>query len=1592
MQQLCSTTQDQWQVLLNCLASRPIHVSLAVNLVHQPPKLSRTNWCWRHWLLRWAGRKSLPTWGGGVESLRPWLRQLSYWEVDNNVPRARWGMKLLQSFAENSVPRKIAESLDLSVVLSEAGYGAILTEIMTKYGPYLEAIGPAAIDQFFYGMERSRNDSFSNYIASKELALQELEAQLGEKVPPRIAGRVLLRGANLTEPQRENLAIKYHALLTFDQVARALRPLDRPEALVGKVNKTFLLQQENAEETPSAVLPEDEDDELIEDNEEEPESDGDGNLTYLLFDQDREYTEEETQYIWAYNSAYRDVRKDLQARKKGRHFFKPKESKNKKGDGRGFKGKGKGGRGNRKNKGTPGDLLAKTRCFRCDELGHLSRDCPKRESQSFFVAHGGQGSINRTFFGFGNSDVDYDTKPESVMICSEQCEEPCFCEQDAALPISERCGEMLNNKGVLSNSVFVNIAEQLQKTISAFAGVRVDGHEAIVDTAAEEAVIGSGAFARLRSSLENLGLQPVSAAGATVSCPGIGGSAKIAGVWDIPIGVARTNGLIRVTEVEDHGTFETPFLLPISYQELVGASILLDQGIFKLRNGHKTQMRRTPSGHRAISILEFGGKWMLPESLKSDLKMGDDNPFLLSRDKKSNSVQQRPGVAVWLKNENDMVFMGALTGPRTTFVDPHEIFSSSQLDQLTKFRHTTAHFSDNHTMQIQDVWHTSVDRQLPLWSGDVVFERFSSFSSSLWPSMTRSQTPQDAQTSSIGVQQVRSPSPQRYCLHSAERLSKQFCISQSMSKKLKQNESKTSVTSWLERSFHSLQAQSARAKSTSSQSVVPCNASSHHEMGALGGQRASGNEQSNQQWQQVQTVKGAASGSLETIRDGHLEHDQPSSPRDCDGASHESSCTRDSSRAGREDPREGPRKAMGQEPSQDPKRHWSPSIAINRMQDMAVRAFAMLTRARQTEAESRPRTTLVDMLKLRIPMGSFGGCCRRNLELGKWGKLKFNAAANSNHRSDDHIISAVSQRTPRAKVPPRSQFLGAGRSQDSSAWNQGGPQEVHHGCESTTSSTAESRAESPRLARVPGEGESCQGEQEKEHAEWSETHAGKTEATDTSIPGIDGAVRDPLHQQRRCDRSVHFQQPKQPDFAGHDTSTRGVSTKGMKDQEAQKSSASTNKTKTMRFQSSEKKPARAAAVLSVLVFTSVFHSVATQTFLSSLGTMASPSDQQDSAVESSLFTPQSIQLTTSSCELGCTDFEGTMKVMNKSDRTILASSLSNYLDHCAEIYSPPRIVPEAKRAGLKARLSMDIHTGYDFRKPEDVKRSWDELEKWKPAVVTICPPCRVFSPLRNLSRFKRDPKRVQEEESEGIAFLEHAIDVIWYQVKNGRGFVFEHPWSSWAWEHPRFVELLQRSDIFMVRADMCAFGLKVMKGPMKGMLAQKPTGLVSNVPEVLELVDQKCTKDHRHGKLIGGVAHHAAIYTPQFIKAVVQGIKESLGLPIQSQDKNEPGRSSGRAIGAVLHAFAKTNNEIESDLFGDESGGRTECLTVGLGGSHPTTGHPPMKSTAQSSQSSSTLANSSSLQRLKKWSSMTSSQSSSTAKRWGESKGVQCGH
>ena len=153
-------------------------------------------------------KKNIPGWSGQPNTMRSWLKLLAYWESETTLSRDRWGLRLYESFPEGSQPRKIADQVPMNELLSEKGYGVILTALMAKYKPYLEVAGPTSIDKFFYTGERGKTETFATYVAAKEVARQEMENHLQERLCERVAGRVLLRHANLTEWQRELMALR----------------------------------------------------------------------------------------------------------------------------------------------------------------------------------------------------------------------------------------------------------------------------------------------------------------------------------------------------------------------------------------------------------------------------------------------------------------------------------------------------------------------------------------------------------------------------------------------------------------------------------------------------------------------------------------------------------------------------------------------------------------------------------------------------------------------------------------------------------------------------------------------------------------------------------------------------------------------------------------------------------------------------------------------------------------------------------------------------------------------------------------------------------------------------------------------------------------------------------------------------------------------------------------------------------------------------------------------------------------------------------------------------------------------------------------
>jgi hypothetical protein len=126
------------------------------------------------------------------------------------------------------------------------------------------------------------------------------------------------------------------------------------------------------------------------------------------------------------------------------------------------------------------------------------------------------------------------------------------------------------------------------------------------------------------------------------------------------------------------------------------------------------------------------------------------------------------------------------------------------------------------------------------------------------------------------------------------------------------------------------------------------------------------------------------------------------------------------------------------------------------------------------------------------------------------------------------------------------------------------------------------------------------------------------------------------------------------------------------------------------------------------------------------------------------------------------------------------------------------------------------------------------IDEEDPMFLIGSPPCTVFSKIRKLSNFKRDPQKVAEEECEGRHHLKVACRFYKKQAQKGRSFLHEHPdgASSWNDEEVKKVEALNGTrdaqgneiKIYVVKGPMCNWNLKATERQTKRLgLAQKET-------------------------------------------------------------------------------------------------------------------------------------------------------------------------
>ena len=385
---------------------------------------------------------------------------------------------------------------------------------------------------------------------------------------------------------------------------------------------------------------------------EEPEdSDGDEDYVFVGEGEMQDiYEESELQEALA---TYQDVRRSLREQKNSRGYYPVgKASTGGKGASIGS-GKGKGKGKHRptlafKNKDQVKftkdgqtrvhvDMLKlRTRCARCGAVGHWAKERKNPPDERGRLAASQQtatsgssqaaGSSRSGFFvQSGSSSSDFAIAPsfyataENGVNCSFLSTMPTFgaiLKKIAASTVPD-----VHTPTCQASAV----SEPSATSPLPFVGVVTGSSEGIVDTAAQDGLIGKAALLRFAETLRSFGLKIRWNTNKKAQACGVGGKATVIGIAEVPIGIAGVNGLIELTVVTDN----VPMLLPIRMLKNLRAAVDLDTDVLELKAfGVKAPMHQLPSGHMSVSVVEFAPEgWSVP-SAASDIKQPEQFTFL----------------------------------------------------------------------------------------------------------------------------------------------------------------------------------------------------------------------------------------------------------------------------------------------------------------------------------------------------------------------------------------------------------------------------------------------------------------------------------------------------------------------------------------------------------------------------------------------------------------------------------------------------------------------------------------------------------------------------------------------------------------------------------------------------------------------------------------------------------------------------------------------------------------------------------------------------------------------------------------------------
>ena len=89
------------------------------------------------------------------------------------------------------------------------------------------------------------------------------------------------------------------------------------------------------------------------------------------------------------------------------------------------------------------------------------------------------------------------------------------------------------------------------------------------------------------------------------------------------------------------------------------------------------------------------------------------------------------------------------------------------------------------------------------------------------------------------------------------------------------------------------------------------------------------------------------------------------------------------------------------------------------------------------------------------------------------------------------------------------------------------------------------------------------------------------------------------------------------------------------------------------------------------------------------------------------------------------------------------------------------------------------------------------------------------------------------------------IELYLEQLAAGRYFLHEQPRTAASWEEEMVESLARMPGVEVITADQCQYGAEVQSGDDEGQPVKKATGFMSNAPELLKSLSNRC--HGRHG-------------------------------------------------------------------------------------------------------------------------------------------------